>query len=56
MFKVIHVTHRRNTDCYLNYEMGDENEAVMVMNVHPVIIQVIAKHCIAYLFMRQNDS
>jgi hypothetical protein len=36
--------------------MGDESEAAMVVKVHPVIFQVIAKHCIAHLFMRQNDS
>jgi len=28
----------------------------MVVKVHPVIFQVIAKHCIAHLFTRQNNS
>jgi hypothetical protein len=36
--------------------MGDESEAVMVVKVHPVIFQVMAKHCIAHLFMRKNNS
>jgi hypothetical protein len=32
--------------------MGDESEDVMVVKVHPVIFQVIAKHCIAlFIFM-----
>jgi hypothetical protein len=33
--------------------MGDDSEAVMAVKVHPVILQVIDKHCILHLFMKK---